>query len=161
MADFKNIKGGKELQAFLSSLPAKVEKNIMRSALRAGANVIRAEARTQVPVDSGALRKSLQVTTGGKRGQVIAKVRSKLPYAHLVEFGTAAHVIQHKAKEALAFGGTVVPTVQHPGAKAKPYLRPALDTKAGAAVVAVGDQVKKRLTKEGLNTQGISLEVDE
>lgn len=161
MADYKNIKGGRELDAFLQTLPVKVEKNIMRSALRAGVRVIADEAKRNVPVVTGETRKSLKVGTSAKRGKVKAYVRSNLQKAIWIEFGTAAHVINHKAKEALAFGGTVTESVQHPGAKAKPYMRPALDAKANVAIVAVGEQVKRRLTKEGLNTQGLGLEVAE
>ena len=54
MSDVK-VKGLAELQAALDGLPAKIEANIMRGALRAGANVIRAEAKGTVARHSGAL----------------------------------------------------------------------------------------------------------
>ncbi|MTV59152.1 hypothetical protein GM547_13990, partial [Streptococcus pneumoniae] len=50
-----HIKGGAELNKFLQQLPAKIEQSVLRGALRAGANVVMAEAKANVPVDSGQL----------------------------------------------------------------------------------------------------------
>lgn len=159
MADYKNIKGGKELDAFLKTLPAKMEKNIMRSALRKGANEIATDAKANVPVDSGDLKASIKVSTSSRRGWVTARVRTPLRYAHLVEFGTSAHVIKPDGKGVLSFNGIFASAVNHPGAKKKPFMRPALDHKSAAAIVAVGNQIRARLTKQGINAN--SLEVDE
>ena len=48
--------------------------------------------------------------------------------------------------------------VEHPGSAPKPFMRPALDSRAQAALQAVGETIKKRLTKEGLNASGVDLE---
>lgn len=149
--DFKHIKGGKELDAMLKTLPIKMERNIMRSALRAGAVPIRDEARANVAVDQGELKKSIKITTSSKRGKVTAKVQTKVRHAHLVEFDTAGHIIKAKGAGPLEFGGTFAQSVLHPGTKAQPYMRPALDAKADAAIAAVGQQVRTRLTVVGLN----------
>ena len=158
MSNERNISGGRELDAFLQTLAVKVEKNIMRSALRAGANVFKDEAKANVPVDLGDLRRSIRVTTGAKGGQVTASVKAgnkKAFYWRFVEFGTAAHKIAPKNGRALAIGGKVVRAVNHPGARAKPFLRPALDAKAEMALRAIGVQIRARLTKEGINTPAI------
>lgn len=155
MNDNVNITGGAQLDDFLQSLPAKVEKNIMRSALRAGGNVIRDEGRANVPVKLGNLRKSIRVSTGAKGGQVFASVKvgsKKAWYWRFIEFGTLPHVIKPKNAGALAVTGHVVEEIDHPGAQAKPFFRPAFDNKATAAVAAVANQVRKRLTAVGLNT---------
>jgi len=161
---YKNIKGGAELQAFLDQLPAKMEANIMRSAMRQGANVIRDEIKQNVPVSSGDLRDSIKVSSGSRNGVVKATVRvgnRKAWYAHLIEYtGAAAHTISAKGKGMLSFGGFFGKSVQHPGMKAKPFIRPALDSRANDAIAAVGDQVRKRLTKEGLNNAP-AIEVDD
>lgn len=47
------IHGLAELQRTLDQLPAKIEANVLRGALRAGANVIANEARRLVPVANG------------------------------------------------------------------------------------------------------------
>lgn len=160
MASFINIKGGEELAKALQQLPVKIEKNILRSALRAGANVIKNEAKSNVPVDDGDLKRSLKVSVDAKRGRVTAKVKAgnkKVFYTHFVEFGTAAHIIKPKGritakKGALSFNGVFVNSVNHPGARAKPFMRPALDAKANEAIVATGNKIKQRLTAVGINT---------
>jgi HK97 gp10 family phage protein len=183
MADDVRVTGLKELQAFLDDLPQKMEKNIMRGALSAGARVIRDAAKVNAPVAppnannarkyggyAGALRDSIRVSSRIKGGTVTASVKAggkagksgrgaDVFYAHMVEFGAAAHVITAKDGKALAFGGGVYKSVNHPGIKAKPFLRPALDGNAGAALVAVGEAIKKRLTKQGIDTSDV--EIDE
>jgi HK97 gp10 family phage protein len=158
------IKGGKELHDFLQQLPVKMEKNIMRSALRAGAKVIADEAKANVPVKDGDLRDSIRVSTRAKRGQVTASAKAgnkKAFYWHFVEFGTAAHTIKAKNGKSLFFNGSNVRSVRHPGARAKPFMRPALDSKSTEAIRAVGAQIGKRLNKLGLNAPDISVGEDE
>ncbi|ATQ74854.1 hypothetical protein CR152_10210 [Massilia violaceinigra] len=153
MAD-SNIRGGRELSAFLSALPAKLEKNIMRSALRAGAVVIRDEAKANVPVDQGLLQKSVRISSGTKRGTVTGTVKAggrMAPHAHLVEYGTRPHKIEPKNAGALAINGTPFRSVEHPGARPQPFMRPALDAKAPQAIEAIAAQIRKRLTAEGIN----------
>ena len=54
MADFTvEIEGLKELQAALLELPVKTAKNALRSAVNAGASVVRKEARQRAPVYTG------------------------------------------------------------------------------------------------------------
>lgn len=58
-------------------------------------------ARARVPVDTGALKKSLRSTMDKRRGA--AKVTARAPHAHLVEFGTVhmdAHPFMLPAAEA-------------------------------------------------------------
>ncbi len=156
-----NVTGLKELQAFLDKLPAKMEANIMRSALRQGANVMLAEAKSNVPVKSGLLRDGLKVSVSLRKGVVIAKVKATgkhAPVAHLVEYGTAAHFIKPKSAKSLFFAGLFSNGVDHPGATAKPFMRPALDRQSQAALVAVGEQIKTRLTKQGLDVSDIDVE---
>jgi len=163
MTQFKNVKGFKELQKMLDTLPPRMEANIMRSALRSGAKVIMDEARANVPVADGDLRDSLRVSTRLRKGVVTATVKAgnrKAWYWRFVEFGTAAHTVSGKKGGFLSFGGIFKRSVHHPGAKAKPFMRPALDSKADAALKAVGQQIKRRLTRQGLNAADIEVEVD-
>ena len=167
----QNVKGLAELQKFLDQLPVNVEQKIMRAAMRAGAKVILTEARAKVPVGppsgenatlygahAGALRDSLRITTSARKGTVKAKIRAgdnrngqPVFYAHFVEFGTAAHFIAPKNAKALFWSGHPLENgVHHPGAVAKPFMRPAMHTQSQAALVAVGNAVKSRLTKAGL-----------
>ncbi|QOY96332.1 HK97 gp10 family phage protein [Massilia sp. UMI-21] len=153
MAD-ETIAGGRALDALLQTLPVKVEKNILRAAMRAGAAVFREQAKANVPVDSGALRRSLKVSVNTKRGKVTAKLKAGgrlAPHAHLVEFGTKPHKIKPKKQQALAFGGHVAREVDHPGARPQPFMRPAFDGRSTAAIAAVGAKIRERLTSEGID----------
>jgi HK97 gp10 family phage protein len=157
------VKGLRELQAALDALPAKIEANIMRAAMRAGAKVVAAEARSLVPERSGRLAESVRygAKLSAKAGQVQAYVRAggkgrkggkTVRYAHLVEYGTAAHVIRAGPGKRLPIGGGFATSVQHPGAKKHPFMRPAADASAQAALQAVGDYIRNRLrTKHGID----------
>lgn len=147
----RGIKGGRELDAALKALPAKLERNILRGALRAGGKVFLEAARARVPVKSGDLRASLRVRTGAKRGRVSAFLKAgdkKAWYAHLVEFGTRRHWIKPKARKSLFFAGIAKEVVDHPGAADKPFLRPAFEGNADDALRAIADYVRARLDKE-------------
>lgn len=161
MTELVNVKGLSELQAFLDQLPAKMEANIMRAAMRQGANVVRDEAKANAPVKTGLLRDGLKVTTSSRRGVVSAKVKATGKHAYLarwLEYGTAAHFIKPKRARSLFIAGIMRNGVDHPGAAPKPFLRPALDSQSQAALVAVGEAIKKRLTKQGLDVSGVDLE---
>lgn len=163
MLDVK-IRGMAELDKALRELPNKMQRNIVRSALRAGAKVIEAEAKAQVPVKSGRLRDSIRASVRLQRGVPVATIKAGGSgkggafYAHMVEFGTAAHFIKPKKAKSLFIAGLLRDGVDHPGAKKTPFMRTALDTAAQAAILAFGEQVRKRLAKQGLDTP--DLEVD-
>ena len=186
MADTTTIKvtGLAELQALLDTLPDKLELNVMRGALRAGAKLIMQEAVANVPVGAtstgnadkyggyaGALRDSIHIGTKLSRPYVIARVvvggkmknGADVWYAHIIEFtGAVPHTISARGKAALSIGGLLFQSVHHPGMKAHPFLRPALDAKAQAAVIASAEYMKMRLAKkEGLDTADIVIEGDE
>ncbi len=128
------IEGGKELDAALKMLGRDLETKIAKSAVRAGAQVIRKEAMLNVPVESGTLRNSIRVVTRSKRvGDAVASIVTRSGkkwqskgmnawYAPLVEFGT-----KHRS--------------------ATPFLRPALDVKGQAAVKKMSETIQKRISK--------------
>lgn len=182
------VKGLSELAKFMHELPEKVEKNVMRGALRAGAKVLEAEVIKNVPVEMGDLKASIKVSTRNKRGEITASVKSERFYARMVEFGTAAHwiTIRETSKPtkitrsglqtvstrsinkmqktgALKIGTHFVgASVAHPGAKPTPFMRPALDSKSAEALIAAGNYIKARLQKKhGLDTSGVSVEAEE
>ncbi len=167
-SDVTQVKGLAQLQAALDQLPAKIEANIMRGAMRAGAKVLLAEAKGTAAFadDTGALRASLRITTSVRRGTVTAAVKAgstkadKRPwYARFVEYGTKPHVIRAKPGGLLAIG---VKVANHPGAKARPYLRPALDARAGDAVQAMAAYIRGRLSsKHGIDVPAPREEGDE
>lgn len=183
MSELIHVKGLAQLQKLLDEFAPKIQKNVMRGALRAGAKVIETAAKAGAPVGApsgegakiyggtaGALRDSVRVRTDSKGGKVTASVlaggkRKRGPdvfYARFVEYGTRPHTITAANRKGLSFGGLFFQSVDHPGARPRPFMRPALDTQAGAAVVAAGEYLKRRLaTKHGLDTADITIEVEE
>lgn len=83
--------------------------------------------------------------------------------ARLMRVVRASMTTVNRAIRSLKISGHFVgPTVHHPGARPRPWMRPALDSQAQAAVIAAAEYMKKRLaTKEGLNTADIVIEGDE
>lgn len=148
MADLA-IKGGADLAKALAEFPVKLEAQVMQSSLRGGAKLIADRARALVPVDSGDLRDSIKVRarknkrTGYVNVYVAAGGRRKGDpfYAHMVEFGTGQHEIRPKGEGSLFIAGVFRRVVQHPGARAKPFMRPAFDAEATRAVDEIGKRV--------------------
>lgn len=155
------VTGLSDLQKLLDSLPAKIEANVMRGALRAGIKPILEKAKSNAPVLSGELRDGLKIRTNSRRGVVTASIRATGKHAFLapfIEYGTAEHAISGGNGGFLVFGGNVYRQVMHPGLKPKPFLRPALDSGAQIALVEAGNYIKKRLaTKHGIDTADIQI----
>lgn len=168
--DMVHVKGFAELQQALDTLSDKIHNNIMRGALRSGAKVMRDHAKLICPVESsgtyskykstigwspGELQRSIRLSAKLAGGSVVAKVvagNKKAYYAHMVEFGTAAHWIKPRdGTKALWFGGKSYKGVYHPGARRNPFMRITFDSQAQSAVAQVGEYVRARLTKDGIN----------
>lgn len=195
-----HVTGLAELQKFLDQLPVKMEKNVMRGALRRAAIVVRTAAKANVHSVSGELSRSIGISTNTKRGTVIAKVMAGIGFGKKgtpprnlplwVEYGTKQHWIKVKEsarpgrmmrgrggragefrifsirtlnrmleRVSLMIGKNFVgQSLAHPGARAKPFLRPALDSQAQNAVIAAAEYIKGRLeSKHGLDTADITI----
>lgn len=106
----------------------------------AGRSMTKREARANEGVALH-LRDSI-FATKGRRGvyDVIAGVDlKKAPHAHLVEFGTKPHWITPRPPKRFLrlFGKVFLSAVHHPGAKKKPFLRPAVTSTRGRVVEAI------------------------
>ena len=146
-----HIKGLEGLQALLDELPARIEKNMVRGGLRAGAKVVEAEAKQLCPVGkTGALKESIHVSMRTRQGRISATISAgggKAWYAGMVEHGTARHWIKPKDRESLFLAGLERKAVQHPGAKKQPFMRPAIDGKASEAIETFSAYLKNRLAR--------------
>ncbi len=94
----------------------------VRQATMDAGQIVLAEAQEIVPVDTGALRNSGQVTLRETDSSIIADVAFTEPYAAYVEFGTGIRGSQSPG------AGSYPYNPAWPGMAAQPYLRPALDT---------------------------------
>lgn len=150
------IAGGRQLDDLLQTLPAKMERNILRSALRTGAVVVLDEVKQRIPEATGQLRASARITTRYRKGTVTASVKVGnfvAWYAHLVEFGTRPHVITPRNPGgSLRFDGIEVRSAAHPGTRAQPFMRPAADASLSAAIAAITAKIRQRLSNAGIDS---------
>lgn len=160
------LNGGKELHALLQQLPVEVETKIMRNALARGANVIRDEARARVADETGLLRKAIKSTRNTRKGQVIAKVKLRGRHSYLglfMEYGVTAHMITvADGAGALKIGRQFVSgSVQHPGHAPRPFMRPALDTKAKEAINVIGQYISQYLKFGSIQAPTVSVDEED
>lgn len=153
MADEVKIDGLDELFKAMQEMPVKLEKKVLRGAMRAGAKVFLDRARAKVPTKTGKLRKSLRISTRVRNGKIEARLiagNKEAFYPHMVEFGTAAHFIKPKSRKSLFFAGLAREIVDHPGAKPQPFMRPAFDGGTTDAIEAARAYAARRIDEGAL-----------
>jgi HK97 gp10 family phage protein len=151
----KNLRfvGLEELGQVLDGLAGdkKLSGKVVRGILNKAAKPIIDEAKSRVSKQDGDLQKSIGSIAGRGRGkgeQIYVGPRRggrfKGYAGHLVEYGTAPHLIKAKAAGGqLHLRGNVFATeVQHPGAVAKPFMRPAFDSKKEEAINIIKAECK-------------------
>ena len=114
-----------KFSVILRELPDEI-KNDVRKVIKSSAFNIERNAKSNVNVKTGHLRRSISTKMGDMEATIHT---SNLKYAPMVEFGTRPHIIRAKNKKALYWKGATHPVkqVNHPGSKAKPYLIPAFE----------------------------------
>jgi HK97 gp10 family phage protein len=132
----------RELLAQLVRLEKVARKAVATKVIRRSAAPIRAEAKAKVPVRTGDLKRSIRTYTSIGRWSISGRVESRLPYAHLVELGTKAHYQKRKLKHEKRKRA-----VKHPGAKPKPFLRPAFDSKKDESIAIARDTLRTEIYK--------------
>lgn len=159
------INGGKELHDLLQQLPVEVETKILRAAMGRAARVLRDEARSMAPLESGEMKRSIKSTRNTKKGQVVAKVKMLGKHSFLglfMEYGVSPHIITAQPGRVLRIGRNAVGTsVSHPGHAARPFLRPALDAKATEVVQLVTDYMTKYLAFGTIVVPTVTVDVEE
>lgn len=150
-----------DLHRVLNELPDRLERNVLRGAMKAGADVIADEARDLCR--SSEVRESISTSASVKGRVVTALIQTKGDGSYLapwLEYGTEPHIIRAKDPEgrtagrlnrlnkrgALMIGGKFVgDLVWHPGARKLPFMRPAMDQREEQAVTVIGEQIAARL----------------
>jgi HK97 gp10 family phage protein len=148
------VSGLKELEANLRQFSDDVRDKMLTDATRAGAEVVQVEAINLAPKKRG-LASSLSIASRIKirmkqpdQFGVRALIVAGAPHSHLLEFGTKPHKIVTKTKKALAdkaanlFFGKVV---NHPGNRARPFLRPAFEMRKLEAVNRIADVLREKI----------------
>lgn len=156
--------GLKEFNDFCKQMPQRVERNVMRAAMYAGAVVFRDQARVLAPVRRGRLRKNIVAKRGrGKPGIVEAKVGVDVKkaadnafYWRFVEMGTSGgYLMPYKGRftrrKALSWPGAAHPIsrpVTHPGIRARRFLTGSFNMKHNEALSAIVKRIKAGMVKE-------------
>ena len=130
---------------------------------------LKGSIRVSVRLSKGRVIASIKIGGRSKQKEIIQLPNGRLMmrylhpyYAQFVEYGTARHyiapvtekvlVLRPNAKASSGFANRwtswVVSGVDHPGAKAKPFMRPAFDGKHRAALDAAAEYIKQRLPRE-------------
>jgi HK97 gp10 family phage protein len=155
--EWVKLEGGDALLKALREADGNVRK-AQRGAIRAGGELIKAEAQRLAPASRRAKRVVLQVSSP-RKGVVEARVKpsKRAWYLKFFETGVGQHEIPSAGKR-LVFEGreglVVTNTVVHPGMPARPFLRPAIDGQHDAAVAAVGESLRQALEEARIAQAG-------
>ena len=171
----QEVKGLRELGNILRELPKNIGRNVLRSAVSSGAAVIRDEAKHRAPVDTGEMQKDIMIkrsrdctdqkaiyavyVRSGKKSRLAGKKRGvdrDSFYWRFIEFGhfsrppDGGNLLRHTDRgdvnnSALA---SQVQTGAVRWIAAKPFMRPAFETKKEAAVEAIADKLRTRIPEE-------------
>lgn len=151
MADsVQGLTGFKELAAALRELGPRVAKNTLRRAVSAGATIIKTDARTRAPVDTGEMRKDILVkrerdgrgdnlavtysvfVRSGKKSRLAGRARNVQRdsfYWRFVEFGTSKMA-------------------------ARPFMRSAFAAQKEEAVKVIGEKLDEGIQKAAKELAG-------
>jgi HK97 gp10 family phage protein len=143
------VEGLAQLQKILDTMPARIEKNILRSSLLQGANVLRDAARERAP--SQGIAKNIHTrsekTAAGKVSYLTGVYKTPDSYyAGFLEYGTASYYegrgrtigrpyeIKPKNKKALTIGDNLRAYSTSSGVRPQPFMRPTLDQNYNKAI---------------------------
>jgi len=155
MSNKTELIGFDDLNFYLNTFTSKVEKRILKTALSAGAAVIKKQAKRNVSRRTGTLRKAIKHKRlkGNKAVVRIFVDRGKKSkndgwYGHIVEGGAKPHKILPRRGRGLSISGRVVKEVNHPGMQAKPFMKPSLNSSYKEAILATGKRMRVLIDKE-------------
>ena len=127
--DGVTISGVDDVVKKLHKLPVAIADRVLISAIRAAAKPLAQEAKQRVPVDTGRLKKSIGVVKRRSKDKnivmfTVAPRKKKGGWtAHFIEFGTSKMA-------------------------AKPFMRPAFESKGDEALEMAKKKLRQRVDKE-------------
>lgn len=165
------VTGRDAVKRYIASVPELFMAKVLPGAARAGAAVVADEAKDRC--ESPEVAADIVIRTKRDGDKIRIKVTVKRGWSYSVgvwlEWGTAPHFIsvddrqrkgrsvrainaKSKATQTLAINGQPIgATVLHPGARAHPFLRPALDLKEAEAIRAAQHYITTRVKRSGLS----------
>jgi len=151
--DKVEIEGLRELQIKLLELPKRLAKNVMRSAVSAGAAVIRTEIKQRAPVYTGKVSDGHPPPGTLKRAVVskyIREMSSDFEAVFKVTVRKGKRFNKQGKKENLSQDAYYAMWVERGTAKmaARPFFRPGYEAKKQEALNAMIQKLKDRLEQE-------------
>lgn len=157
------VTGKAAVSRYMSALPGRIDR-VLRGAARAGAAIVADEVKLRADADE--TREGVIIRSKRDGDRIIVRISVKRGWGLTLgiwqEWGTAGHFITvddrqrdgmsvnriNKLQKAgsLVIGGQFVgSTVWHPGARANPFMRPALDLKGAEAIAAAQNYITAKL----------------
>lgn len=155
MSDVEML-GMDEILKKLKVFPEKIQKSVVKGAIRASAKPIITEARKLVPKDEGTLKKSIGVVARKSKDKniihfsVAPQIKKGGWFAHFIEFGTYAKLDHAKKSPRRGKLGARRAKIvaQGFGIVAIPFMRTAFEKKGAESIEAAKTYMTKRIDKE-------------
>lgn len=132
-----------EVESLLSKLDrlGVNSEEVLYKSLQKQGELVKSEAKTLCPVDSGDLRKSIRKSTKRYKGKIVSRVYTNSDHAAYVEFGTGMR------GEASNTNSNVEVAYKQDwsGIEAQPYLYPALKNNEGRIMKNIKEDLKKAI----------------
>lgn len=135
-----SINGVERLLKKLDKLGGNSEEVLYKTLQKQG-ELVKSEAKTLCPVDTGDLRKSIRKSTKRYKGKIVARVYTNSDHAAYVEFGTG------KRGETSNTNSNVEVTYKQDwsGIEAQPYLYPSLKNNEDRVMKNIKENLKKAI----------------
>ena len=140
----------KQLLEKLRKFPDKVQDKVIRSSVRKGANLVKKDAKQNVPVDTGLMKSKIKVKSAKKSSNLgyfvmIVHVDSKAH--HLIELGTEDREPTKKGKLKFEINGQTVYVKKVKGVKANPFLGKAYTESKDKVMETFKNELNKQINK--------------
>lgn len=159
-----SIQIDKDLVGILDKVESKVRKRALRTGMRSAMKVVLAKAKQLVPVDSGALKRSLTIRSAKRsRSSVGIMVTTKeglfsgetfyggfKEYGHRLGKRTSNEDMGVRKRKRRSISERTRATAlddSRPMVKAQPFLRPALDGSKNAITAVMTAEIKRSLSE--------------
>lgn len=156
------FEGVTQLQRQLRELPKRVAKKVTRNAVNAGARIVSRDAKRlarrgatkllakSIGVKGKQSKQGFYAKIGARRGyatEVNGRKYDPVRIVHLIEKGTKPHQIRMRGMV-----GKKARVIKHPGSRAYPFIKPALDNNLGQVQATMRNKLWAGIQEEAKKT---------
>ena len=124
-----SLLGDKRLQNIFKQAPVKIQKKVLRPALRAGGKIVRNSARQKAPIETGSLKRSIKLRALPRsRSRIGVLISSDQKHYVMMEFGWQSSPTEFEAP--------------------RPFLRPALRDNEANVKGTIRREIRRKLFSE-------------